>query len=691
MAFSTSMLWAGEYDKILRIRRAASVPGAPYLSRDGEHFMRLKGNYLLSYDFASGNKLDTLYTFPFAIDEFILSKDEDMVVFSHRSTLRNIYRRSKTADFYIMQRGGEAKLLLSEVRDVSFTPDGKALCFARKNNLYLYWLTEGREVAVTKDGKWNHIINGTSDWVYEEEYCFTKAYAVSKDSQKIAYLQFDESDVKEFSMMRYDDELYNRPFSFKYPKAGEKNSVVKIFLYDIKTGKTEQIADGKNQDQYLFNLCWTPSGKLMFYRVNRLQNHFEVLLYDNGKTNVIYEESSSKFVERPSSNTIRFIDKEHFVVQEETSSGYSNLYLHSVSKGRLRPITAWKRDVVSLVYASEKELFFIATGDNPSTRTLYRTSLKRGSEIERISSERGFCNATISPSAKYIYMIYSQANEAPRAMVLSASGKELYTIKDTRKDVGKLYSLKKSFSSFSTERGDTLHYWIQYPEDFEQGKKYPLLIVQYSGPGSQQVMDSFSVDWYTALLEKGYIVACADGRGTGYRGETFKKQVYRSLGKKETEDQISFAKYLSKMSCVDSERIGIYGWSYGGFMALNCVFRSSLYKMAIAVAPVTSWRFYDSIYTEIYNGLPQDNAEGYDDNSPLNHVEGLLPSTRLLLIHGTADDNVHFQNSMELARRLNRMHKQYDMMVYPDQNHSMLPSCSSEVREKMILYTLEHL
>lgn len=691
MVLGFAVLSAGEYDRILKIRRAASLPGIPYLSRDGEHFMRLKGNALLRYDFTTGNEVDTLYTFPFKIDEFILSPDEKTVLFSRSSSVRKIYRRSKTADFYVMKRGGEAKLLFKGARDLAFLPDGKAVCFSRENNLYLYSFANGSEVAVTSDGKWNHIINGTSDWVYEEEYRFTKAYAVSGDSRKIAYLKFDESEVKEFSIMRYDGELYNKPFSFKYPKVGEKNSVVKIFLYDIKSGKTEQIASGEEDDQYLFNLSWTPSGKLFFYRVNRLQNHFEVVMYENGKTRVIYDESSPKFVERPTAQTISFLDDDLFVVNEETTSGFFSLFLHSVSKGRIRTLVDWKRDVVSLLYASKKEIFFTATGENPSTRTLYRTSIMEESNIQRLSPENGVCSAIISPSAKYVYMTYSQANEAPRVVVCSSSGKELYTIRDTRAQVRKLYSDKKVFSSFCTERKDTLHYWIQYPNNMAEGRKYPLLIVQYSGPGSQQVSDSFGVDWYTALLEKGYIVACADGRGTGYRGEAFKKQVYRSLGKKETEDQISFARFLSQMPCVDKDRIGIYGWSYGGFMALNCAFSSDLYKMAIAVAPVTSWRFYDSIYTEIYNGLPQDNAEGYDENSPLNKVESLLSTTRLLIIHGTADDNVHFQNSMELARRLNLLHKQYDMMVYPDQNHSMLPTCTSDVREKMIIYTLEHL
>jgi dipeptidyl-peptidase-4 len=267
------------------------------------------------------------------------------------------------------------------------------------------------------------------------------------------------------------------------------------------------------------------------------------------------------------------------------------------------------------------------------------------------------------------------------------------TLVDSRADVAATGEWsQRLFKQFTTERGDLLNYYVQLPRDFDPAKRYPVLLTQYSGPGSQSVRDRWSLDWEDAMVERGYIVACCDGRGTGFRGEAFKKCTYGDLGRREREDQISFARYLATMPYVDAERIGIYGWSYGGFMALNCALHGEgLFRMAIAVAPVTSWRYYDTIYTEIYNGLPQDNPAGYDDNSPLQHAEKLSPKTRLLIIHGTADDNVHFQNSMEMARRLNAAGKQYDMMVYPDQNHSMRPSATSLVRQKMIDYTLDNL
>ena len=682
-----------KYEDIAKCRAANGAIYGVRSMADGDHFTIIKGKQIVRCSYA--DRADSLVVFEggFGIGSYAFSGDEKQILLSDAASVKPIYRHSATADYYLADVQGKARKLLEQVRDVEFSADGKQLVYAKENNLYIYDIDSATSRAVTTDGEWNRVINGTSDWVYEEEYGFTQAYALSPDGAKIAYLRFDESEVPTFEMMRYDDKLYNKAYSFKYPKAGDKNSVVTLHLYDIASGKTEQVAVGENADQYILNLAYAPNGKLYFYRVNRLQNHFEVLMLEgDGSLHTIYEEKSATYVERPSSATIRFIDEKRFVVQEESSVGYNHLYLHDVERGRLAAITSGKWQVVSVVGVAKNRIYYLSTERSPLGRDLYSVGLNgKGKKLH--TAEEGFNSIAPSRGMRY-YIRTHTTSDAPNVVtVCKASGEVIDTLVDSRAKVAERgVWAKREFKQFVTERGDTLNYYIQLPIGYEKGKKYPVLLTQYSGPGSQSVRNRWSLDWEDALPHEGYIVACCDGRGTGFRGEAFKKCTYADLGRKEVEDQISFARYLAQQEFVDAERIGIYGWSYGGFMALNCALRGEgLFKMAIAVAPVTSWRYYDTIYTEIYNGLPQDNPKGYDDNSPLSHAEKLAERTKLLIIHGTADDNVHFQNSMEMCRRLNGAGKQYDMMVYPDQNHSMRPSATTLVRQKMIDYTLEWL
>ena len=682
-----------KYEDIAKCRAANGAIYGVRSMADGEHFTIIKGKQIVRCSYA--DRADSLVVFEgdFRIGSYSFSADEKRLLISDAKSVKPIYRHSATADYYLAEVGGKAQKVLAQVRDVEFSTDGKHLVYAQNNNLYLYDIASAESKAVTTDGEWNKIINGTSDWVYEEEYGFTKGYAVSPDGAKIAYLRFDESEVPTFEMMRYDNALYNKAYSFKYPKAGDKNSVVTLHLYDVASGKTEQVATGEQTDQYILNVQWTPAGKLSFYRVNRLQNHFEVLVCEEGGVvRPIYEERSATYVERPSSATIQFIDGERFIVQEESSVGYNHLYLHSIKKGRLNAITSGKWQVTSVVGVAKNRIYYLSTERSPLSRDLYSVGLNgKGKKLH--TAEEGF--NSIAPSAGMRYYIRTFTNTAtPNVVtVCKTTGEVVDTLIDSRAKVAERgVWAKREFKQFVTERGDTLNYYIQLPFDFDKTKKYPVLLTQYSGPGSQSVRNRWSLDWEDALPHEGYIVACCDGRGTGFRGEKFKKCTYADLGRKEVEDQISFARYLSKQEFIDAERIGIYGWSYGGFMALNCALHGEgLFKMAIAVAPVTSWRYYDTIYTEIYNGLPQDNPKGYDDNSPLSHAAKLSERTQLLIIHGTADDNVHFQNSMEMCRRLNAAGKHYDMMVYPDQNHSMMPSATTHVRQKMIDYTIANL
>ncbi|MBE6175303.1 MAG: S9 family peptidase [Rikenellaceae bacterium] len=681
-----------KYEDIAKCRAANGAIYGVRSMADGEHFTIIKGKRVVRCSYA--DRADSLVVFEgdFRIGSYLFSADERQILLSDAQSVKPIYRRSFTADYYLADVGGKARRVLEQVRDVAFSPDNKSLVYSKENNLYLYDIATSTSKAITSDGEWNKVINGTSDWVYEEEYGFTKGYAVSADGAKIAYLRFDESAVPTFEMMRYDDKLYNKAFSFKYPKAGDKNSVVTLHLYDVATGKTEQIPTGDNPDQYIFNLAYTPNGEFLFYRVNRLQNHFEVLLREeSGVVRPIYEEKSATYVERPSSATVQFVDGDRFIVSEETTAGYNHLYLHSIKKGRLNAITSGRWEVTQVVGVAKNRIYYLSTEQSPLQRNLYSVALN--GKGKRCYTEGGFNSIAPSVGMRYYIRTYTDAATPNVVTVCEASGKVVDTLLDSRAKVAERGEwAKREYKQFVTERGDTLNYYIQLPFGFEKGKRYPVLLTQYSGPGSQSVRERWSLDWEDALSHDGYIVACCDGRGTGFRGEKFKKCTYADLGRKEVEDQISFARFLAKQDFVDAERIGIYGWSYGGFMALNCALHGEgLFRMAIAVAPVTSWRYYDTIYTEIYNGLPQDNPKGYDDNSPLSHAEKLAERTKLLIIHGTADDNVHFQNSMEMCRRLNEAGKQYDMMVYPDQNHSMRPSATTLVRQKMIDYTLDNL
>ena len=675
-----------ELSSISRLNR--SVSGLRSMN-DGEHYTISRGGAVLRFSYTDESVCDTLYKGRFS--SYALSPKEDMVVVGNN--FRPVYRRSFYADYDIVTvPDGRMVHSLKDIRDLSLSPDSKMIAYAKDNNLFIAELG-GAERAVTSDGEWNKIINATADWVYEEEYGFTKAYAFSPDSKKIAYLRFDESEVPMFEMMRFDGDLYNKPYTFKYPKAGDKNSVVELWLYDIATGQKTRIDVGAEKDQYVPFIEWTPAGELYFFRINRKQNHFEVVLCrETGEQKVIYDETSPTYVERPALSTIRFIDGDQFIVQNETATGWNHIYLHSVEKGLVRALTSGEWQVTSVVEATKDKVYYMSTETSPLRRNLYSIDYK-GKKKERLTEKDGTYSISPSKGMKYYISNFISASAAREVELRDGKGKLIRTLVENPEMEERLKTLpKKEFFTFTTERGDKLNAYIIKPLDFNPQKKYPVLLTQYSGPGSQQVADSFSLGWENVMVANGYVVVCCDGRGTGYMGEHFKKQTYGNLGELEVEDQISFARYMASQSYVDADRIGIYGWSYGGFMALGCALKGDgLFKMSIAVAPVTSWRYYDTIYTEIYNGLPQENAAGYDDNSPINFADRLSDRTKLLIMHGTADDNVHFQNTMEMCHALNRAGKQYDMMIYPDQNHSMAPSYSTLIREKMIQYTLDNL
>ncbi len=699
LLLATTAAAKGEYAEIARLRAMNETVRGIRPMADGEHYTRLERNEILRYAYAAdtpGERLLPASAQGIAVTDYAFSPDERRILIASGRT--PIYRHSYTTTYHLVEQGAVRPVLreAEAPRDAGFSPDGTKIAYSDRNDLYVRDLDAHRTLRITDDGAWNEVINGTTDWVYEEEFGFTRAYAFSPDSRRIAFLRFDEREVPLMEMMRFDGKRYNEAFSFKYPKAGERNSTVQLWVADLATGAKTRIDTGTESDQYLPRIGWTPDGKLWFQRLNRRQNTFEVILCEpSGAQRTIYEERSQQYVERAGGQTITFLDKDRFLALQESHTGYMHLYLYTVRGGLQGPVTRGAWEVTEVIAATPKRIWYLSTEGSHLRRSLWSVR-PDGKEKKRLTDGEGFCTVAPGTGMKYCIVTRSDAATPNRVEVCDGEGRTVRTLADSRAlraELERTGRPAKEFFRFATERGDSLDAYILKPRDFDPAKRYPVLLTQYSGPGSQSVQDRWSMDWEDALVEKGYIVVCADGRGTGFRGERFKKQTYGRLGALEVEDQLSFARYMAAQPWVDPDRIGIYGWSFGGFMALNCAIRGhGLFRMAIAVAPVASWRFYDTIYTEIYNNLPQYNASGYDDNSPLNHARMLDDArTRLLLIHGTADDNVHFQNTVEMARALNRAGKRYDMMVYPDQNHSMQPDDTHNVRQKMIDYTLEHL
>ena len=686
------------YLEMLMARQAAApdyiAPASLTPAEGTNKYMELVDNTVVLYDYAKESEGEVVFTAKNKILSYTKSPDGTMALYEmieDEWSRKEIYRHSYTSNYYIACPDGST-IRIDDVRDITFSPDNRHLAMSYNNDIFIYDLATNEIYNITDDGAWNHIINGTTDWVYEEEYGFTKAYAFSPDGKEIAYLKFDESQVPEFEMMRFDNTLYNEAYSFKYPKAGDKNSIVTLHVYNLETKTTREINTGEETDQYIPRIDYTPAGNLFFYRVNRLQNKFEVVMVEGDTQRVIYLEEDERYVERPNVASITFIDAERFIVREETSAGWFHLYLHSVDEGRLHAITTGEWEVTEIVGISpnKKTIYYMSTEFAPEERNLFSIGIN-GKNKKCLLADKGYWRVFPSADMSYFAAEHSATNCYPSAAVYNNSGKLVRSLMLEPKATTEP-DFQRNYYTFTTERGDELTYYLIYPADYDPAKRYPVLMTQYSGPGSQEIENRWGGDWEETLARNGYIVASCDARGTGFRGEEFKKVTYGNLGHCEVEDQISFAKHLAKQEFIDSERIGIYGWSFGGFMALNCALKGDgIFKRAIAGAPVTSWRYYDTIYTEIYNGIPQQNPEGYDNNSPINYAERLSDNTRLIIIHGTADDNVHFQNAMEMCRALNRAGKQYDMMVYPDQNHSMRPHDTVNVRQKMVDYCLENL
>jgi dipeptidyl-peptidase-4 len=657
---------------------------------DGQSYLELKAGKIIKTNIQDPTKSEVLFDEKgtktasgetIRVQKFSLSNDEQKILIGTAS--EPIYRRSSTETNYVFDRATHSLSLLAaggKQMHASFSPDGKKVSFVRENNLYWVDLTTGIEKAVTTSGKLNAIIHGVCDWVYEEEFSFSKAFAWSPDSKKIAFYTFDESQVPVYNMQMWGD-LYPKDYRYKYPKAGEANSIVSLSIANIESASIQKVDVGPIKDQYIPRMKWTKSGDVLAYiRLNRLQNHMELIHHSISKANetIVYEEKSDTSIEIESiGNDITYLNDQKSFIFTSEKSGFKHIYLQDFTTGKQQAITQGNWEVDDLYGFDEKSktLYFNSTERTPIGRDVYQIQLN-GSGKKLIAGTTGTNTATFSPDFSYYILTHSSAKSPSKITLHNTKAGLMRVLEDNAKLAGQLteYGIStREFFEIPLANGDHLNGYVIKPANFNASKKYPVLMHVYGGPGSQQVLDSFPGSdffWYQMLLKKGYLIYCIDNRGTGARGVAFKKITYQNLGKIEVEDQIFAAKYLGGLPHVDASRIGIWGWSYGGFMSANCLMQgASVFKAAISVAPVTNWRFYDSIYTERYQRTPQENPHGYDDNSPVNHVDKLKGN--LLLVHGTGDDNVHFQNSVALEEALIKANKQFQSFYYPNRNHGI--------------------
>lgn len=674
---------------------------------DGEHFTILENNYkIVRYSYATGKKVDIL--FPpsengsneiISVDDYLFSPDEHLILLI--TSKKKIYRYSFTAEYYIWDIGQKSLKKLSDhgaQQLAAFSPDNRHIAFVRENNLFIKDLQKDTEQQITTDGEKNHIINGAPDWIYEEEFSFFQAYAWSPDGKRLAYYRFDEGNVPLYSMINYGD-LYPDLYQFRYPKAGEKNSLVTLHVYGLQDGGTTDILTGGVEDQYIPGMEWTKDPeKLSFLRLNRLQNKLDLVIADvrTGQTAVILTEEETEYIAQPDDDKVIFLeDGKRFLFMSEMD-GYKHIYLYDISGNLVNQVTRGKWDVSDILdYDPSRDLIYYASYEESSVNQgVYRINCS-GEGKKKISPEKGWNSAIFSTGCRYYVHFHSSASTPGIISLHEAGGKRIEVLLDNRDEAEYTRTSglgTREFLSVPGADGSELNAFIIKPPDFDPSRKYPLFMYVYGGPESQEVKDDWDYEqWYNQLVPLGYIVACVDNRGTGGKGEAFRKCTYMRLGELETADQIAAATYFGKLSFIDNDRIGIYGWSYGGFMTSLCMTRGNgIFRVGIAVEPVTNWKYYDSIYTERYMRTPAENNKGYEENSPVNHASGLLG--KFLLVHGMSDDNVHLQNSVDFTHALIEEDKQFDMMFYPGQNHGISGGNSrNHLYQKMFEYVLKNL
>lgn len=653
---------------------------------DGEHYTAMNDarNMIVKYSYRTGKAVDTLFNATTA-RECEFTKFDGYTISStgyHILVWREtepIYRRSYKAAVYDYDvRRNYVKPITDSKEKVmipTFSPDGRMCAFVKDNNIWIRKFDFDTEVQVTKDGALNKILNGTTDWVYEEEFAVTNLMAWSPDSEYLAYVRTDETEVPEYSMQVYGDGLYPSYYNFKYPKAGQKNSTVSVKAYSVQTRDTKHLDVPMDGDGYIPRITFTRNAsQLAVMTLNRHQNIFN-MYYVNPKSGVsrlILREENECYVDSEWLNAIHFLSNGFTYVSEQ--DGYAHIYLYSPTGVLQKQITQGNWDVTRLIGYDEttKNTYYESAEESPLHRAVYKIDAK--GVKTRLTPEEGTNSAAFSANYAYFVNRYSNANTPMRITVNETkSRKVLRTLQDNaelRERLAQYRFGKKEFFTLTTKSGFELNAWMVKPANFDESKKYPVMMTQYSGPNSQQVLDSYSFDWEQYLAANGIIVVCVDGRGTGARGEAFRKCTYLRMGEKESQDQVEAAQALGQYPYIDAGRMAIWGWSFGGYNTLMALsVGHGTFKVGIAVAPPTDWKYYDTVYTERYMRTPQENFDGYAATSPLKKVKDL--EGKLLLIHGTADDNVHFMQSMEYAEALVQAGKQFDMHVYKDRNHGI--------------------
>lgn len=640
---------------------------------------------LCEYELKTGNKIREIANAKdvqingnlINLTSYSLSPNEDKLLLYENK--EQIYRHSAKCNYFVYDVASKKTVVLSEGKQMfpTFSPDGKKIAFVRDNNLFIKDLATNEELVVTKDGEWNKIKNGWADWVYEEEFGKPDYFCWSPNSQYLAYVRFDESRVKEFTMDMYKNELYPTRYTFKYPKAGEDNSWVSVHIFDALSKNTIRADIGTVIDIYIPRISFTNnSAVLCIQRENRLQNKLEYLFTTvaDGNSKVIHVEESKTYVEP--NDDLRFVGNKGFIISSE-SDGYNQLYYYDLNGKLINQITKGNWDVMQFngYDESSNTIYYTSTENGQINRDVYSVKLD-GKNKKKLSTKEGTTTFDFTKGFKYYISTYSDANSPKVYALHSSDGKLVKVLEENKTLLAKMKNYKlstKEFFKFKNSEGVELNGWMIKPVNFDASKKYPVYMFAYAGPHSNRCSNSWDGTeyfWHNFLAQEGYIVVCVDGRGTMGRGREFKHSTYLQLGKLETIDQMDAARYLGQQSYVDASRIGFQGWSYGGYMASLMITKGADFiKAAIAVAPVTNWKYYDNIYTERFLRKPQDNKSGYEDNSPINFVKSI--KGKFLLIHGSGDDNVHVQNSMEMADALVKNNIPFDFMIYPNKAHGI--------------------
>lgn len=679
--------------------RAQGISGLkPML--DGEHYTQISSDHkrIVKYSFKTGEEVGTLFDVTTArdcdlksFDDYILSPDEKLILI--QTETKPIYRHSFTAVYYIYNVKNNKMEPLSNNGPQQvplFSPDGNQIAFVRNNNIYLVKLLFGNsESQVTKDGEYNHVLNGIPDWVYEEEFSFNRAFDFSADSKMIAYVRFDESAVPMFSFPWYKGlapektsyATYPGAYEYKYPKAGEVNSKVSVHTYDIKSHVTRKMDLQIDSDGYIPRIKFTSDPeKLAIMTLNRHQNRLDLYMGNprSGLCKVAIRDEAEQYIKESAYSNIKFYP-EHIVMMSE-KDGYNHLYLYTIAGNLVKQITKGQFEVTSFLGWDQKaNVFYYASNEGSPLRTAIYKIDGKGKKT-KLSTRTGSNSAIFSTNQKYYINTFSNISTPTLITLNDNRGKELTTLLDNSKlkaQTAQLNMPQKEFFTFRTSSGVELNGWMMKPANFNANKKYPVILHQYSGPGSQQVIDRWGIGSFgdgglfeAYMCDKGYIMVCVDGRGTGGRGAAFEKCTYLQLGVKEAEDQVETARYLGTLPYIDGKRIGIWGWSFGGYNTLMSMSDGSgAFKAGVAIAAPSDWRFYDTVYTERFMRTPKENAEGYDAGSAIKRAPQLKGS--LLLIHGTADDNVHYQNCAEYSEALVQAGIQFDMQVYTNRNHGI--------------------